>query len=163
MLLKTIKSTNFLDILTSNNTTPNLQQLSNFHQNQQIQLQNRQPWEHVDEIMSILKTAYPLLALSMETMVDQIQQRFKCTPDEDAYRLIVALLNDGIQVYKQKLLFFVNKKKYIGRLTSVTNETKLPSVTQANITRFAESVLPKNIKVYIVYFFNSNNLILGCI
>ncbi|CCJ31022.1 unnamed protein product [Pneumocystis jirovecii] len=121
------------NILTSNNTTPNLQQLSNFHQNQQIQLQNRQPWEHVDEIMSILKTAYPLLALSMETMVDQIQQRFKCTPDEDAYRLIVALLNDGIQ--------------YIGRLTSVTNETKLPSVTQANITRFAESVLPKNIKV----------------
>ncbi|CCJ31025.1 unnamed protein product, partial [Pneumocystis jirovecii] len=95
------------NILTSNNTTPNLQQLSNFHQNQQIQLQNRQPWEHVDEIMSILKTAYPLLALSMETMVDQIQQRFKCTPDEDAYRLIVALLNDGIQVYKQKLLFFV--------------------------------------------------------
>ncbi|KAG4305579.1 hypothetical protein PORY_001135 [Pneumocystis oryctolagi] len=121
------------NISTPNNTVPNLQQTSTFPQNQQIQLQNRQPWEHVDEIMSILKTAYPLLALSMETMVDQIQQRFKCTPDEDAYRLIVALLNDGIQ--------------YIGRLTSFTNETKLPPVTQANITRFAESVLPKNIKV----------------
>ncbi|KAG5438769.1 hypothetical protein PCANB_002489 [Pneumocystis canis] len=115
----------------SNNTMSNIQ-VPSFPQNQQIQIQNRQPWEHVDEIMSILKTAYPLLALSMETMVDQIQQRFKCTPDEDAYRLIVALLNDGIQ--------------YIGRLTSVTNETKLPPVTQSNITRFAESVLPKNIK-----------------
>ncbi|EMR10214.1 hypothetical protein PNEG_01486 [Pneumocystis murina B123] len=119
----------------SNNAIPNLQQVSNFPQNQHVQsqFQNCQPWEHVDEIMSILKTAYPLLALSMETMVDQIQQRFKCTPDEDAYRLIVALLNDGIQ--------------YIGRLTTVTSETKLPPVTQANITRFAESVLPKNIKI----------------
>jgi transformation/transcription domain-associated protein len=92
----------------------------------------RQPWEHVDEIMAILKTAYPLLALSMETMVDQIQQRFKCQADEDAYRLIVALLNDGVQ--------------YIGRLGTVTEETRLPPATQANITRFAESVLPKNIK-----------------
>ncbi|ORY74856.1 FAT domain-domain-containing protein, partial [Protomyces lactucae-debilis] len=92
----------------------------------------RQPWEHVDEIMAILKTAFPLLALSMETMVDQIQQRFKCQADEDAYRLIVALLNDGVQ--------------YIGRLGTVTEDTRLPPATQANITRFAESVLPKNIK-----------------
>lgn len=98
----------------------------------QPNVQSRQPWEHVDEIMAILKTAYPLLALSMETMVDQIQQRFKCHADEDAYRLIVALLNDGVQ--------------YIGRLVTVTADTKLPPATQANITRFAESVLPKNIK-----------------
>ncbi|BFZ59893.1 transcription-associated protein 1 [Saitoella coloradoensis] len=96
------------------------------------QVHNRQPWEHVDDIMSILKTAYPLLALSMETMVDQIQQRFKCPPDEDAYRLIVALLNDGVQ--------------YIGRLSSPSEDTKLPPATEANISRFAESVLPKHIK-----------------
>ncbi|KAJ8604234.1 hypothetical protein MRB53_041886 [Persea americana] len=94
--------------------------------------QSRQPWEHVDEIMAILKTAYPLLALSMESMVDQIQQKFKCQADEDAYRLIVALLNDGVQ--------------YIGRLVTVSAETKLPPATQANVTRFADSVLPKNIK-----------------
>ena len=48
--------------------------------------------------MSALKAAYPLLALSMETVVDQIQKHFKCPPDEDAYRLIVALLNDGLSV-----------------------------------------------------------------
>ena len=48
--------------------------------------------------MSVLKTAFPLLALAMETMVDQIQKHFKCPPDEDAYRLIVALLNDGLSV-----------------------------------------------------------------
>lgn len=71
----------------------------------QATIQSRQPWEHVDEIMAILKTAYPLLALSMETMVDQIQQRFKCHADEDAYRLIVALLNDGVQVSRPPFLY----------------------------------------------------------
>jgi len=48
--------------------------------------------------MALLKTAYPLLALSMETMVDAILGRLKPTTDEDIYRLIVALLNDGVQV-----------------------------------------------------------------
>lgn len=58
----------------------------------------KKPWEYSDEIMAALKTTFPLLALSMETMVDQIQKHFKCPPDEDAYRLIVALLNDGFSV-----------------------------------------------------------------
>jgi len=58
----------------------------------------KKPWEYSEEIMSVLKTAFPLLALSMETMVDQVQKHFKCPPDEDAYRLIVALLNDGLSV-----------------------------------------------------------------
>lgn len=58
----------------------------------------KKPWEYSDEIMGVLKTTYPLLALSMETMVDQLQKHFKCPPDEDAYRLIVALLNDGLAV-----------------------------------------------------------------
>ena len=58
----------------------------------------KKPWEYAEEIMSVLKTTFPLLALSMETMVDQVQKHFKCPPDEDAYRLIVALLNDGLSV-----------------------------------------------------------------
>ena len=58
----------------------------------------RQPWDVIEEIMAHLKTAFPLLALSMETVVDQILQRLKPTTDEDIYRLIVALLNDGVQV-----------------------------------------------------------------
>ena len=58
----------------------------------------KKPWEYADDIMSALKSNFPLLALSMETMVDQIQKHFKCPPDEDAYRLIVALLNDGLSV-----------------------------------------------------------------
>ncbi|KAI9760646.1 MAG: anaphase promoting complex subunit cdc16 [Chaenotheca gracillima] len=91
------------------------------------------PWEFTEDIMSTLKTAFPLLALSMETMVDQIQKHFKCPPDEDAYRLIVALLNDGLS--------------YVGRMpASYAQDQKLPQATEANITRFAETVLPAHIR-----------------
>jgi len=93
----------------------------------------KKPWDHVEEISAILKTAFPLLALSMETMLDQIQKNFKCPPDEDAYRLIVALLNDGLS--------------YVGRQPQYyAREVKLPPSTEANITRFAESVLPPHIR-----------------
>ena len=92
----------------------------------------RRSWEYVEEIMGILKTAYPLLTLSLESLVDQINQRFKCTADEDAYRLGVALLNDGVQ--------------YLNRLGNPREDAKLPHVTEVNITRFAETVLPKQIR-----------------
>jgi transformation/transcription domain-associated protein len=93
----------------------------------------KRPWDHVEEISAILKTAFPLLALSMETMLDQIQKNFKCPPDEDAYRLIVALLNDGLA--------------YVGRSPNLyAQEVRLPASTEANITRFAESVLPHHIR-----------------
>ena len=93
----------------------------------------KKPWEYSDEIMSGLKTAFPLLALSMETMVDQVHKNFKCPPDEDAYRLIVALLNDGLS--------------YVGRMPgSYAQDFKLPAPTEANITRFAETILPAHIR-----------------
>ena len=83
--------------------------------------------------MAGLKTAFPLLALSMETMTDQIQKNFKCPPDEDAYRLIVALLNDGLA--------------YIGRAPqSYAQDVKLPPATEANICRFAETILPGHLR-----------------
>jgi transformation/transcription domain-associated protein len=95
--------------------------------------QKKQPWDLIEEIMSVLKTAFPLLALSMETMVDQIQKHFKCPPDEDAYRLIVALLNDALA--------------YVSRMpTSYARDVKLPSATETNITRFAETILPAHIR-----------------
>ncbi len=93
----------------------------------------KKPWDYLEEIMSALKTAFPLLALSMETMVDQIQKHFKCPPDEDAYRLTVALLNDGLS--------------YVGRSPSnVGPDAKLPPSTEANISRFAESIMPHHIR-----------------
>ena len=95
--------------------------------------QKKMPWELTEEIMSVLKTAFPLLALSMETMVDQIQKHFKCPPDEDAYRLIVALLNDALT--------------YVSRTpASFARSVKLPAATETNITRFAETILPNHIK-----------------
>ncbi|KID86829.1 histone acetylase complex subunit [Metarhizium guizhouense ARSEF 977] len=95
--------------------------------------QKKMPWELTEEIMSVLKTAFPLLALSMETMVDQIQKHFKCPPDEDAYRLIVALLNDALTQASRTPASFAKS-------------VKLPSATETNITRFAETILPSHIK-----------------
>ncbi|KAK7885224.1 transcription-associated protein 1 [Exophiala xenobiotica] len=93
----------------------------------------KKPWDHTDEIMAGLKTAFPLLALSMETMTDQLSKHFKCPPDEDAHRLIVALLNDGLA--------------YISRApVTYTEGAKLPPSTEANIARFVTSVLPAHIR-----------------
>jgi transformation/transcription domain-associated protein len=58
----------------------------------------KQPWEAVDEVVSVLKTAFPLLALTLENMCDQFNSRFKPSADEDVFRLVNALLNDGLQV-----------------------------------------------------------------
>lgn len=110
----------------------------------------KKPWEYSEEIMSVLKTTFPLLALSMETMVDQIQKHFKCPPDEDAYRLIVALLNDGLSVSESMIhVFYVlaNSKKYVGRNPSAyAPDYKLPIATEANIRKFAETILPTHIR-----------------
>lgn len=92
----------------------------------------RKPWQYIDEIMGILKTAYPLLALSLESLVDQVSQRFKSTHDGDAYRLVVALYNDGVQ--------------YFSRLSNPREDARLPPSTEANIMRFADTVLPKHIR-----------------
>jgi transformation/transcription domain-associated protein len=48
--------------------------------------------------MSNLKTNYPLLALTMEKMVDQISFRAKPSSEEDIYRFFAALLADALQV-----------------------------------------------------------------
>lgn len=55
-------------------------------------------WEYVDEIVAMLKTASPLLALTLETMVDQFTTKFKATPEEEIYRFTFILLQDGVQV-----------------------------------------------------------------
>lgn len=64
----------------------------------------RQAWEHVDEILQTLKTTFPLLILSLETMVDQIQHKFKPTQEEDVYRQISLLLSDAVHVRRALLL-----------------------------------------------------------
>ncbi|TKA29433.1 hypothetical protein B0A50_03445 [Salinomyces thailandicus] len=93
----------------------------------------KKPWEHTEALTVTLRTAFPLLYASMEAMQEQIQKHFKCPPDEDAYRLIVALLNDALS--------------YVGRSPhTFAADSKLPPQTEANITRFAESILPPHIR-----------------
>lgn len=93
----------------------------------------KKPWDHVDEIMAVLKSAFPLLALSLETMLDSISKHFRCPPDEDAYRLIVALLNDGLS--------------YVGKQPNqYSQEQKLPPSTEMNISRFSQNILPPHIR-----------------
>lgn len=58
----------------------------------------RSPPDHIEEVGQILKTAFPLLIMSLETVVDQIMQRFKATPEEEIYRLVCMLLQDAVQV-----------------------------------------------------------------
>ncbi|KAI0638186.1 atypical/PIKK/TRRAP protein kinase [Trametes polyzona] len=59
----------------------------------------RQSWELIDEIVQILKTAFPLLILTLETVVEQIAQRFKASSEEEIYRLTCMLLQDAMQQY----------------------------------------------------------------
>jgi transformation/transcription domain-associated protein len=65
----------------------------------------RQAWDYVEEIVQILKTAFPLLVLSLETIVDQLLKRFKPPQEEDVYRNICLLMTDGLQVCLQWLRF----------------------------------------------------------
>ncbi|PVU85356.1 hypothetical protein BB560_007056 [Smittium megazygosporum] len=53
----------------------------------------------IDELLSKLKTAHPLLALSIETMIDQIKQRFKPSIEEEIYKLVSSLLMSAIQKF----------------------------------------------------------------
>ncbi|SCU80809.1 LAMI_0B03796g1_1 [Lachancea mirantina] len=92
----------------------------------------RQPWEYLDELNGILKTAYPLLALSLESLVDQINQKFKTTPDEDLFRLINVLLIDGTYNFN--------------RLPYPRDTPLLPSSTESNLIRFSENLLPPHIR-----------------
>ncbi|TFY70158.1 hypothetical protein EVG20_g2846 [Dentipellis fragilis] len=87
----------------------------------------RQSWEYVDEVVQILKTAFPLLVLSMETMVDQLVQRFKATPEEEIYRLICMLLQDALQQYTM-------------RVNAIEDDGQLNPTTIANITRMATNL-----------------------
>ncbi|KAG2212646.1 hypothetical protein INT47_000623 [Mucor saturninus] len=99
----------------------------------------------LDEIMAMLKTGYPLLALSMETMVDQIQLKFKPQADEDMYRLVVALYNEGAQ-------------QLLSRLMSPTDTLQLTHATIGNIARFADSLYPGHMKTAFVHDFATTKL-----
>ena len=104
----------------------------------------RQGWEYIDEVVQILKTAFPLLILSMETMVDQILQRFKAPPEEEIYRLISMLLQDAIQVCDLLFLLCVSCpdpiKNYVLRASATEDDGQLAPHTISNLTKMAANL-----------------------
>ncbi|KAI8979847.1 hypothetical protein BDF20DRAFT_535994 [Mycotypha africana] len=99
----------------------------------------------LDEIMAMLKTGYPLLALSMETMVDQIQLKFKPQADEEMYRLVVALYNEGVE-------------QLLSRMKDRSDPLELSNSTVNSIARFANSLYPGYMKAAFVHDFVNSKL-----
>jgi transformation/transcription domain-associated protein len=99
---------------------PQQQQL----QQQQAARQPRHPWEFVDEIINHLKTGVPLLALTMEKMVDHIGYRAKPQAEEDIYRFFSALLNDAMTQWSSRAVF-------------LSEDADLPASTKDNLRRFS--------------------------
>ncbi|EJU06480.1 hypothetical protein DACRYDRAFT_19621 [Dacryopinax primogenitus] len=56
----------------------------------------RQPWQHAEEITTILKTAFPLLALTMESMSEQFVKGFKTGPEEELLRYLQHMVMEAL-------------------------------------------------------------------
>ncbi|CAL1700686.1 unnamed protein product [Somion occarium] len=87
----------------------------------------RQSWDYVEEVVQILKTAFPLLIMSMETIVEQIGARFKASPEEDYYRFVCMLLQDAVH-------------QYVLRMAVIDDDGSLSPQTVASLTRLASNL-----------------------
>ncbi|KZT05505.1 atypical/PIKK/TRRAP protein kinase [Laetiporus sulphureus 93-53] len=87
---------------------------------------SRQPWEYADEVMQILKTAFPLLIASMESMVEQIGVRFRAMHEEEIYRLVCMLLQEGMQHYVLRM--------------GADDEGQLPASTVSTLHRLLQNL-----------------------
>ncbi|TFK75868.1 hypothetical protein BDN72DRAFT_954419 [Pluteus cervinus] len=102
----------------------------------------RQAWDMIDDILQNLKSAFPLLILSLETMVDQIQTKFKLSPEEEVYRTMVLLLQDAVQ-------------GYVVRMNSPDDDGLLTAHTVQSVQRMSQSIPPPIKKEYEDDFINS--------
>lgn len=57
----------------------------------------RQPFDLQEELIALLKTAHPLLAVTMETMAEQIRERLKPSTEEETYRWLCQTLMEALQ------------------------------------------------------------------
>ncbi|KAJ7638852.1 FAT domain-containing protein [Roridomyces roridus] len=80
-------------------------------------------WDYVEEVVQLLKTAFPLLVLSLETIVDQVAAKFKSSSEEDTYRHLCMLLSDALQ-------------NYVLRTNSPTDDGQVNQQTMATLGRF---------------------------
>ncbi|KAI9508927.1 FAT domain-containing protein, partial [Russula earlei] len=100
-----------------------------------ITFPGQRSWEYVEEVVNMLKTAFPLLILSMETTVDQISHRFKATQEEEIYRLICMLLQEAMQHYAL-------------RVNSMDDDGALPQGTNTNLHRMVTNLSGQARKEY---------------
>ncbi|TRM67802.1 FAT domain-containing protein [Schizophyllum amplum] len=90
---------------------------------------SKQAWDYLEEIVQILKTMFPLLTLSMETLVDQIHTKFKLNMDEENYRNICLLLHDACSVY-------------ISRTNTIEDDGQLKQASVDNMRRVHSNMPP---------------------
>ncbi|KAK6988322.1 histone acetylase complex subunit [Favolaschia claudopus] len=82
----------------------------------------RQASDYVEEVVQLLKTAFPLLVLSLETIVDQVAGKFKSSGEEDTYRHLCMLLSDALQ-------------NYVLRMNSLNDDGQLNQNTVTTLSR----------------------------
>lgn len=108
--------------------------------------------------MQILKTAFPLLIMNMETIVDQISSRFKATPEEETYRIISILVQEALQVCFVSALAVViflyslcSTQQYIVRMANLDDDNSMAQQIVTSLNRLANSFTGQ-VKVGISYF-----------
>ncbi|KIK68099.1 hypothetical protein GYMLUDRAFT_36928 [Collybiopsis luxurians FD-317 M1] len=94
---------------------------------------HRPTWDCVEELVQNLKTSFPLLILNLETLVDQIINRFKPTHEEDIYRHICMLLQDALQ-------------HYLVRVNQAEDDGQLTASTLAHLHRLAQGISQPQVK-----------------
>ncbi|KAJ7507855.1 hypothetical protein B0H11DRAFT_2271401 [Mycena galericulata] len=87
----------------------------------------RQAWDYVEEVVQLLKTAFPLLVLSLETIVDQVAGKFKSSSEEDTYRHLCMLLSDALQ-------------NYVLRMNSPSDDGQVNQQTMMTLNRFGTTL-----------------------
>ncbi|KAJ7781199.1 hypothetical protein B0H16DRAFT_1671541 [Mycena metata] len=87
----------------------------------------RQAWDYVEEVVQLLKTTFPLLVLSLETIVDQVAVKFKSSIEEDTYRHLVMLISDALS-------------SYVLRMNSPNDDGQIQQSTMTTINRFGATL-----------------------
>lgn len=58
----------------------------------------KQPWDMAEDLINLLKTGHPLLALTLEQLAETIRERLKPANDEEIYRVTGGLLSEALHV-----------------------------------------------------------------
>ncbi|KAH9951586.1 hypothetical protein B0H21DRAFT_818036 [Amylocystis lapponica] len=106
----------------------------------------RQAWENVEEVVQILKTAFPLLILSMETMVEHMTRRFKASPDEDGYRFVCMLLQDAMAQFVSRMTSDDDSQVAPQTLTNVAR--MLPNMPKVAQKEFHDDILKNKLSLH---------------